>query len=110
MAAKGSYSNSFKVNKSVHIAKSRQQFNITLKNLFVARAKHALKEFHLLNHGIKYNTNSSHYSSSGMLIDLINSVTEISLQLPLIFFYKDKLCKNKKAGFGKKNKSRLKIF
>ena len=43
MAAKGSYSNSFKVNKSVHIAKSRQQFNLTLKNLFVARAKSRLK-------------------------------------------------------------------
>ena len=56
----------------------------------------------MLNHGIKYNTNNSHYSSNGVLIDLINSVTEIPLQLPLIFFYKDKLCENKEAGFGLK--------
>ena len=43
MAAKVSYSNSFEVNKSVHIAKSKQQFNTTLKTLFVARAKSHLK-------------------------------------------------------------------
>ena len=35
--------------------KSRQRFDISLNNL--------LKEFYMLNHGAKYNTNSSHYKN-----------------------------------------------
>ena len=40
---------------------------------------HALKELYVLNHGTKYNTNSSYYSSIEVLIHLINSVTAIPL-------------------------------
>ena len=66
-----------KVSKSVYIAKSRQRFHITLTIFLLHVPNHALKKLYILNHGIKYNTNSSYYSS--IEVRLVNSVTAIPL-------------------------------
>ena len=74
--------NNIKVNKSVYIAKSRQWFDVTLSNLFVARAKlHRKRSEHAYsNHGTTCNMNMN--SSIELLIDLVDSVTAIPSKLP----------------------------
>ena len=51
-----------KVNKSVYIAKSRQQYYKTLNNILLHVPNHALKDVYMLNYGIIKNTNSSYYT------------------------------------------------
>ena len=51
-----------KVNKSIYIAKSRQQYYKTLNNILLNVPNHALKDLYMLNYGIIKNTNSSYYT------------------------------------------------
>ena len=51
-----------KVNKSVYIAKSRQRYYKTFKNILLLVPNHALKDVYMLNYGIIKNTNSSYYT------------------------------------------------
>ena len=53
-----------KVNKSIYIAKSRQQYYKTLNNILLHVPNHALKDLYMLNYGITKNTNSSYYTRS----------------------------------------------
>ena len=69
---------SFKVKKSVRIAKSGQRYDKTVNNFLLHEPNHALQDMYMLNYGM----NSSHYSSIKVLIDFINSV----ITLPV--FYK----------------------
>ena len=50
------------MNKSVHIAKSRQRYYKTLNNILLHVPNHALKDVYMLNYGIIKNTDSSHYT------------------------------------------------
>ena len=52
----------FKVNKLVYIAKSRQWYHKTLKNILLHVPSHTLKNVYMLNYGTIKNTNSLYYT------------------------------------------------
>ena len=56
------FSKYIKVNKSIYIAKSRQQYFKTLTNILLHVPNHALKDVYMLNYRIIKNTNSAYYS------------------------------------------------
>ena len=72
----------FKVNRSVYIAKSGQQYDKTLNNFLKYVPNHVIKDMYMLNYGIMNSVNSLYHISIEVLIDFINSV------ITLHVFYK----------------------
>ena len=72
-----------KVNKSVYIAKSRQQYYKTLSNILLLVPNHALKDVCMLNYGIIKNTNSSYYTRFFVIKVFYHIIT--SKQAHLVF-------------------------
>ena len=66
-----------KVNKSVYMAKSGQQYNKTPNDFSLHVSNHALKYMYKLSYGTINNTNILLYSSIEVLIDFIDSVIAI---------------------------------
>ena len=85
------------MNESVYVAKSRQQYDITLNNFLLHVPNHALKGL-----------NTLYYSTMAyaVLIDFITVKEKINIFCKLLFF---KLYKNENAQKYKKN-LRIKLF
>ena len=65
------------MNKLVHIAKSRQWYDIKFNSFLLGVPNQAVKEMYMLIYGTIKNTNSLCYSSHEVLIDYIDSIIAI---------------------------------
>ena len=74
----------FKVNKSVHIAKSRQRYHKTFNNILLRVSNRTLKDVYMLNYGTIENTNSLHYTRFFFIIIFLSYYISLK-QTHLVF-------------------------